>query len=320
MNFKSLRAFRLVVTQGSLAAAAQALNLSQPAVSRLIALLEEETRLRLFDRTRRRLILSEAGETFYRETRHILDGIDELPHIAQTVRAGANRPFRLVTGPRVGSALVAPALAMMRRAHPGVKCVVDVLSRFELENRSGIARYDLGVAALPVTHALLPIENRAICRARMEAVMAADHPLAGKAVVTAADLSRQPIIGMLPNMFGRQQADEFFRSEGVVPSYVVETTSSFMACQMARDGAGIALMDRLSIAMIDPAGMAVRPIDPPHWLSYGYIYHTGQVLGAEAETFLACLRAYLEEFRGRGGAEADAVILQLEVPRDTAPA
>lgn len=64
MNFKSLRAFRLVVSQGSLAAAAEALNLSQPAVSRLISLLEDETKLTLFDRSRRRLTLSEAGEAF----------------------------------------------------------------------------------------------------------------------------------------------------------------------------------------------------------------------------------------------------------------
>jgi DNA-binding transcriptional LysR family regulator len=310
MNFKSLRAFRLVVSQGSLAAAAEALNLSQPAVSRLISQLEDETKLILFDRSRRRLTLSEAGEAFHRETRHILDGIDELPHIAANVRAGANRPFRLVTGPRVGTALVAPALAMMRREMPGLKCVVDVLSRFELENRSGIARYDLGIASLPVTHALLPIENRPICRARMEAVMAASHPLAGKSALTAGDLAGQPIIGMLPGLFGRQQADEFFRADGAVPSYAVETTSSLMACQMARDGAGIALLDRLSVKAMDPAGMAVRPLDPPHWLSYGYIHHKGQVLNAEARAFLDCMARYIDGFRATDSAAAEAVIPQ----------
>lgn len=317
MNLKSLRAFRLVVSQGSLAAAAEAMHLSQPAVSRLIALLESETQLTLFDRSRRRLTLSDAGEAYFRETRHILDGIDELPQIAANVRAGANRPFRLVTGPRVGAALVAPALAMMRRENPGLKCVVDVLSRFELENRSGIARYDLGIASLPVTHALLPIENRLICRARMEAVMADSHPLAGKAAITADDLAGQPIIGMLPGLFGRQQGDEFFRADGAVPSYVVETTSSLMACQMARDGAGIALMDRISARAINPAGMAVRPLDPPHWLSYGYIHHKGQDLGADARRFLDCLRRYIEDFRAVGKDAADSVIPQWDASPET---
>ncbi|MEQ8507036.1 MAG: LysR family transcriptional regulator [Rhodospirillales bacterium] len=312
MNLKSLRAFRLVVTHGSLAAAAEAMNLSQPAVSRLIALLEDETRLNLFDRTRRSLTLTEMGETYYRETRHILDGIDELPHIAANLRSGSNRPLRLVTGPRFGLAIVPPALTMMRQENPDLKCSVDVLPRFELENKSGIARYDLGVASLPVTHSLLPLENHPICRLRMEAVMSESHPLARKDTLTAADLADAPIIGMKPDFFGRQQVDEFFRSEGVVPDYAVETTSSLLACHMARDGAGIAIMDRLSAQAVDTTGMAVRPLEPAHWLLYGYICHKGQILTAEATAFLDCVRRAIEQFRSQSPENAACVIPQWE--------
>ena len=92
MNFKSLRAFQLVVTQGSLAAAAETMNLSPPAVSRLISLLEVEIKFELFNRTRRRLTMTTAGEAFYRATQPILDGVNELPHIANTIRAGSTRP------------------------------------------------------------------------------------------------------------------------------------------------------------------------------------------------------------------------------------
>lgn len=308
MNFKSLRAFRLVVTQGSLAAAARQMNLSQPAVSRLIALLEQETRLKLFERTRRHLTLSEAGELFYRETQHILDGIDELPQIAAGIREGANRPFRVVAGPRTAEGLVAPALALMRRKRPDQQCIVDVLTRFDLENKSGIARYDLGVASLPVSHALVPIENQPLCRVRMEAVMPADHPLARKTTLTADDMAGQPMVGMLSNQFWRRQVDEFFRSGGVVPSYAVQASSSLMGCQMARDGAGIAILDRLSVRAIDPAGMAVRPLDPPHWLLYGLIYQKGQTLSESARTFLDCVHEYVDAFRDLSRENAESVV------------
>lgn len=308
MNFKSLRAFRLVVTQGSLVAAADAMNLSQPAVSRLISLLEQETNLRLFDRTRRRLVMSETGELFYLETQHILDGVEELPQIAATIRRGSNKPFRVVTGPRIGEAIVSPALALMRQRHPELKYFVDVFSRFDLENKSGIARYDLGIASLPVSHALVPIENTALCRVRMEAVMPEDHPLARKPVLTASDLAGQPIVGMLPHQFWRRQVDEFFRSGGVVPTYAVESTSSLMGCQMARDGAGIAIIDRISVKAIDPNGMAIRPLEPPHWLLYGFIYQKGQTLTANAQTFLDCIREYIEGFRSAGSENARSVV------------
>jgi len=308
MIFKSLRAFRLVATQGSLAAAAQAMNLSQPAVSRLISLLEQETRLRLFDRTRRRLTMSEAGEVFFRETQHILDGVEELPHIAANIRAGSNKPFRVVTGPRLGEAIVSPAMALMRRTYPDLKCFVDVMPRFDLENKSGIARYDLGIVSLPVSHSLVPIENEALCRVRMEAVMPVDHPLAAKTVLTADDLAGQAIVGMLPNQYWRRQVDEFFRSGGVVPSYMVETTSSLMGCQMARDGAGIAFIDRISVKAIDPEGMAIRPLDPPHWLLYGYMYQKGQTLSENARAFLDCICRYVEDFRSTSDVNTQSVV------------
>ncbi|MAO54123.1 MAG: LysR family transcriptional regulator [Rhodospirillaceae bacterium] len=309
MNFKTLQAFRLVVSQGSLAAAAQAMNLSQPAVSRLIQMLEGETRLKLFDRTRRSLTLSEAGDRFYRETRHILDGIDELPHIAAGIQAGQGQPLRLVTAPRTAAGLVTPALARLQRSQPNLKSVVDVLSRFEFESRSGIARYDLGIGSLPVPPTLMPIESRPLCRVRMEAVMAADHPLARKDAVTAEDLARLPIIGMQPNLFGRQQTDAFFRSSGLMPAYAVETTSSVIACQLARDGAGIAINDRLSV-LGAPAGIVTRPMAPAHWLLFGYIFHAGQILSEDAQTFLDCVRSHIDDFRAESAENADCVVPQ----------
>ncbi len=308
MNLKSLRAFRLIVSEGSLAAAAATLNLSQPAVSRLISLLEAETKLKLFNRTRRRLTMSEVGEAFYRETQHILDGVDEIPHIADKIRSGSNQPFRVITGPRIGEGLVSPALALMRREHPALKCIVDVPSRFDLEIKSGIARYDLGIASLPVSHTLVPIENQPLCQVRMEAVMPASHPLAEKAVLTAGDLAAQPIVGMWPSQFWRRQVDEFFRSGGIVPSYAVECTSSLMGCQMARDGAGIAIIDRISVRAIDPKGMAIRPLDPPHWLLYGFIYQKGQILTENAKTFLDCVRRYIDDFRSISPETAQSVV------------
>src|SRR3546814_5776780 len=90
MNLKSLRLFRLIVLHGSLASAAERLHLSQSAASRLIALLEDEIRLKLFTRARRRLLLTPEGELFFQEAEQILMGVDEIPLIAEDIR-GKNR-------------------------------------------------------------------------------------------------------------------------------------------------------------------------------------------------------------------------------------
>lgn len=308
MNVKALKAFRLVVVNGSLAAAAKSLHLSQPAVSRLISLLEHETKLQLFYRTRRRLTLTPEGEAFYRQAEHLLAGFDEIPRIISDIKAKTGGHFRLVTAPRIGQGLVSPALALMQRESPGVRCIVDVQSRFDLENQIGTRRYDLGIVSLPVSHSLIEIDNKPLVRVRAEALLPKDHPLARKKQLSAADLAPFPMLGLWPTQIWRQQIDDFFRSGGAVPTYSIETRSSLMACQMVRDGAGIAILDRVCAQAIDLRGLTLRPIDPERWISFGYIQHRGSTLSQHAEHFLDCLNRVIAGLRARDQEYKSAIV------------
>jgi DNA-binding transcriptional LysR family regulator len=308
MNIKALKAFRLIVINGSLAAAAKSLHLSQPAVSRLISLLEHETKLSLFYRTRRRLTLTPEGEAFYRQAEHLLAGFDEIPRIINDIKAKTGGHFRIVTAPRIGQGLVSPALALMQRETPGVRCIVDVQSRFDLENRIGTQRYDLGIVSLPVTHSLVDIENKPLLRVRAEALLPEDHPLARKKKLSAADLASYPMLGLWPSQIWRQQVDDFFRSGGVVPTYTVETRSSLMACQMVRDGAGIAVLDRVCAQAIDLNGLTLRPIEPERWISFGYVHQRGGTLSTHALHFLDCLNRVVVKLRARDADYKNSIV------------
>ncbi|MGA0024450.1 MAG: LysR family transcriptional regulator, partial [Burkholderiales bacterium] len=175
MNVRALRLFRLVVTTGSLSAAADNMSLSTSAASRLIAILENETRLQLFHRTRRRLALTRQGEVFYREAEHILAGFDEIPRIVADIRSRSQGQLRLVTAPRIGQGLVSPALALFCREHPEIRVSVDMQSRFGIEGSVGTRLYDLGIISLPVSHPLVEIENKPLFRVRVEAMLPEKH-------------------------------------------------------------------------------------------------------------------------------------------------
>ncbi len=308
MNIRALRIFRLVVTRGSLAAAADSLGLSVPAASRQIALLEAETRLPLFNRTRRRLTLTKQGEAFYQEAEHILAAFDELPNIAANIRARSTDVLRLVTAPRIGQGVVSPALALLRAERPGIRASVDMESRYGIEGRAGTRLYDLGVISLPVSHPFVEIANEPLFRVRVEAIVPVGHALAAKRTVTAADLASEPLIGLWPGQRWRQQVDDFFGSGGVRPKYAIETRSSLMACQLARDGVGVAMLDRLCAQAIDLRGIALRPLEPERWILFGYIYQARQPLRPHALAFLDCVRRVIERFREASGENAASVI------------
>jgi DNA-binding transcriptional LysR family regulator len=308
MNIKGLRIFRLIVTQGSLAAASRAMNLSQPAGSRLLAILEAETKLKLFDRSGRKLALTEDGEAFFREASHLLAAFDEIPRIAGHIRARSRTHLRVVTAPRFGQGLVSPALGLMLQEHPDLKCTVDVQSRFDLENLVGTSVYDVGIASLPVTHSLVAIENQPLCSVRAEAVMRSSHPLARRAFVTATDLAREPMIGLWPNQRWRGQVDDFFRSGGASATYSIEAQSSLMACQLVRDGAGITVLDRMSAQAIDRHGIALVPLKPERRILVGYIHQRGRKLKPSAAAFIDCVRRVVERFRAASPENAEAVV------------
>ena len=308
MNLKALRAFHLIVERGSLAAAASDLYLSQPAVSRLVALLEEELDLRLFNRAGRSLSMTKDGAAFYEATTHILAGLEEIPRIAKDIQT-SNKQLQLITTFRIAQGVVSPAVALMRKENPKLRFRVDVLSRIDLDNLIGMRRFDLAIASLPVTHSLVAIDNRPLFKVRLEAVLPKDHALASRSHVTASDLGDQELIGLWQDQLWRKQMDEFMRSSGRSAKYVVETRSSLMACQMASDGAGIAILDRLSARGLDLRGVEFRPLEPALWIAFGYFHQGSEPLTGNALSFIDYVRRTVEEFRESSPENAASAVL-----------
>lgn len=309
MNIRALRLFRQVVASGSLAAAADSMSMSTSAASRLIGLLENEVRLTLFNRSRRQLRLTAQGERLYREAEHILAGFDEIPRIVADIRSRAPSQLRLVTGPRIGQGLVSAALARFRARHPSVRVSVDMETRFGIEGSMGTRLYDIGIVSLPVSHPLVEIQNHPLFRVRVEAVLPARHRLAEQPSVTAADLAGEPLIGLWPGQRWRRQIDDFFGAGGVRPTYAVETRASLMACQLARDGAGIALLDRGCAQALDTRGLVLRPLEPERWLLFGYVHQARHSPNELALAFLDGLRETLTSFIEASEDNARSVVM-----------
>lgn len=311
MNFKALRAFQLIAERGSLVAAAGELCLSPPAVSRLIAMLEGELELRLFNRTGRGLSMTREGKLFYDATRQILAGLDEIPRIAKDIQSG-DRHFQLLTTPRIAQAVISPALALLRKENARLRCRIDVLTRDEPDEQMGMRQFDLAIASLSDAQGLGAIENTPLFRVRLEAVLPKEHPLAGRQRLTAADLENEELIGPWQDQAWRQQIQAFL-PEGRIPAkYAVETRTSLMACQMASDGAGIAFFDRLSARGLELGGATFHPLEPATWVEFGYMHRRGEALSENAVSFVSAVRRSIGEFRNSAAENAEAVILENE--------
>jgi DNA-binding transcriptional LysR family regulator len=135
----SMRVFERVVDEGGFAAAARALDMSAPVVTRLVADLEEHLGTRLLQRTTRRLSLTDAGQTYLLRVHNILQDIDEAHAVASSDTTELAGLLRLHAPPVLASYVIAPLLAEFRRRHP--KILIDI--EVETSKEPPIEDYDI---------------------------------------------------------------------------------------------------------------------------------------------------------------------------------
>lgn len=119
-----MRVFERVADEAGFAAAARAMDMSPPAVTRLIAELEAHLGTRLFQRTTRRVSLTEAGEAYLSRVRQILQDVEEADAVASAHTNALAGRLRVHTQPVLASYVIAPMLSAFRERYPGI--VIDI--------------------------------------------------------------------------------------------------------------------------------------------------------------------------------------------------
>jgi len=145
MDLKQLRTFLHVAETGSLSKAAKRLNITQPALSRQIRLLEEDAGVLLFIRTGRGVRLSEAGEKLAPRARILAEEMERLK-MDMTAYAGTiSGEVRLGLPPSVGMVMAGPVVEKFRQAYPNVRLKVTQMLSGALQETLLDGRLDIGI-------------------------------------------------------------------------------------------------------------------------------------------------------------------------------
>ncbi len=121
MDLQSLKLFVSVAHRGSFASAAKELNLDPSAVSRVIAALENDLGIRLFQRTTRRMSLTEAGDLYLRRVEPLVEEMDRARVEALDVSAAPTGTLRLSASVSFGQSMIVPLLPAFKAQYPELK-------------------------------------------------------------------------------------------------------------------------------------------------------------------------------------------------------
>jgi len=254
IDHRLLRAFVAVADRGGFSAAAQALHITQPALSRRIAELESALGLRLFERTSRRVALTRGGEDLLARCQDLLAHGETLRERARALAEGKAGILRVGCAPMVMEAVVAPFIGRYRKRCPDVELQLHELGGERAQE--AVLRGELHAAvASPIEPRL---HARLLCPWRLLAVVPDGHALARGRTVDIARLAQEPILS-LPAGFGtRALFDAGCEATGVRPSIRLEAAAAQTLVAAARAGYGVAVVP--SLLIMDKRAVKALPV------------------------------------------------------------
>jgi DNA-binding transcriptional LysR family regulator len=250
MDSDALNTFLMVHRRGGISNAAKALHRSQPAISRRIALLEQELGVPLFERVAGRTMLSDAGRVMVPYAERAVAAAQDAEHAVRALARSNSGPVALaVVGTLAGGRLS----TMMKRfagEHPDVNLTLRTATSTEVSElvRRGEAtiglRYDRD-RSNDLDYELLATE-------RLQVVCAPDHPRAGGRVARLADLRGERWIAF-PEIPGRREISAshvfaLFQTHGLGDVEWTPVDSLTAQKRLVEAGLGIALLSESNVA------------------------------------------------------------------------
>lgn len=299
MELRHLRYFVAVAEELHFRKAAEKLHIVQPALSKQISSLEAELGIRLLDRDRRHVTLTEAGRTFLDEAIAVLALADGAKARAQAVSEGTIGHLSMGFIQPALADIIPRSLRRFRAAYPDVHIRLS-----ELTSRRALELIGSGDVHCAITR--LPVEPRPgilyepISTEDVVMALPADHPLAERESLSLGELADDDII--LIDRRVEPQLHDYYVSlcneAGFSPRVAQEVNSTWVSTGLIASGLGVGFVP--SSAMLAPQkGVAFVPIeDSPARLSMGIIWADG--------TQATVLRNFLEmrPWEGAKGAPA----------------
>jgi len=246
MDLRQLEILQAIAETGSFTACGRKLHVSQSAISRQIALLEDELGEPLFLRVGRRVRMTPAAESLVQLGQRIFQDVRETVGAISDRTRALKGTLRLAGGMTVCLYVMPPLLKHLRRIHPqlDVRLTVATAGRSVEEIRGG--RVDAGLLTLPVEES--DLVTVPVLREELLLVTMPTHPLTRRKKIMPQDLAGEPFILFEAGSATRRVIDSFFVTERIEPVIVMDTENVEIIKAMVKTGLGIGIVPYQAIA------------------------------------------------------------------------
>ncbi len=293
LRFRQLQAFHSVIETGTVTGAAAALGISQPGISNLIAQLERQTKLKLFERSKGRLLPTPEAAVLFRETDTVVRGLD---HVAQAVTDLQNNKagqLQVASQHSISFGLMPKLIAKFAQNRPDM--TISFQSQYSSKVQEWVVSglFEIGICEMPPLYDAL---NYIPLQVGTLLAMPKNSPLAQHDILTPKLLENEPFIVMGPDHMTHRRMREAFHAAGIQQKIRVHSHLFKNLLGFVKEGMGVSILDKFVLDYDGEGGFVTRPFKPEIMIDMAIITSKTRPLSAIGQEFLDLLRVELAHF------------------------
>ncbi|KQT34610.1 LysR family transcriptional regulator [Sphingomonas sp. Leaf412] len=292
MKLRHIEIFHAIYVNGSVSAAARALNISQPSVSKTLRHAEGLLGFELFHRTGGRLVPTEDAHALFADVADIQERVRALREAGRNLRAGAGTTLRISALPSLALGVLPAAVARFLAKRPEVRFDLQTVHHDDVMRKLYERETDIAIASEPPHGA--PLARTWLGEGELVVLYREQDMPAAPPRVELAHLAGRPFISLAGSgPIGQLLADELERLETELEE-VAAARTFYIAAALARAGVGMTVVDSFTAEAWMAPGLAARPLKPSLAFDVHAIHLIDRPPSALAAEFLAVLGDVIE--------------------------
>jgi LysR family hydrogen peroxide-inducible transcriptional activator len=289
MELHQLRYMVAVARTGNFSRAAERCHVAQPSLSQQIQKLEEELGQSLFNRLKRGVKLTEAGESFLPRALRILEEVEAARREAEDTQALVRGTVTVGALPTIAPYLLPGVIAQFSEKYPGIEVVVQEDTTARLLKLATSFEVDMAIMSLPIDEAGLEVEK--LFTEELLLAVPMNHALAKKKSVKIADLEDERFILMKEGHCLGDQVLGFCNRRNFQPKVSCRSAQMETVQALVATGLGISLVPQMALESGPTNRPVYRSLDgvkPERAIVV--VWPKKRTMGRAAKEFLGCLR------------------------------
>lgn len=270
ISIRQLRSFAFVAQYKSFSVAADALNVTQPAITQHVKYLEDYLGVRLFNRNPRNVTLTQQGIQFLDSVELLLRDFDMMVEGARAMVEYRTGTVRIASPSSMAQMLMVPIIERLRRSHPGLAIVITEVDDTSVEEYVRNGQVEFALTGVPTTAP--DLEFQELFRDRACIVFPHGHEFEAREEVDAACLEGREFVRAPRSTISENFAVRFLTDAMIKVRTVCEVGQLMSAATMVERGVGLTILPALSCAAIDRFQLGWKPIARPTlWRTCGIL-------------------------------------------------